>query len=190
MDSIDCTKKKIEETIKKSPVPEDYIHSKNTLKWLLKLKPDADEGLKMAALGHDIERAIDGKKVRRDDYGNYDEFKDAHAKNSADILAEIMKGCNINDKLADDIFFLVRHHETGGDERANVLRDADAISFFHVNLPYYFIRSGAEETKRRYLWGYRKLSDKLKSVVTKFEYQEKKLETLVKSWIADNKFLY
>jgi hypothetical protein len=41
MDSIDCVKKKIEKIIRKSQVPEDLIHSKNTLEWLLWLKPDA-----------------------------------------------------------------------------------------------------------------------------------------------------
>ena len=54
--------------IKKSQVPEDPIHSKNTLEWLLKLKPDADDALKIAALGHDIERAIAERKVRREDF--------------------------------------------------------------------------------------------------------------------------
>ena len=43
MDSIDCVKKRIEEIIRKSPVAEDPIHSKNTLEWLLWLVPDADE---------------------------------------------------------------------------------------------------------------------------------------------------
>ena len=49
MDSIDCVKKKIEGIIEKSIVTEDPIHSKNTLEWVLKLKPDADEALKIAA---------------------------------------------------------------------------------------------------------------------------------------------
>jgi hypothetical protein len=64
MDNIDCVKKKMEWIIKKSQVPEDPVHSKNTLEWLLKLKPDADDALKIAALGHDIERAIAERKVR------------------------------------------------------------------------------------------------------------------------------
>ena len=63
MDDIDCLKNRIEEVIKKSLVPEDPFHSKNTLKWLLKLNPDADEALKIAALGQDIERAIEERKV-------------------------------------------------------------------------------------------------------------------------------
>ncbi len=184
MDNIDCVKKKMEGIIKKSQVPEDPIHSKNTLEWLLKLKPDADDALKIAALGHDIERAIEERKVRREDYKDYDEFKEAHASNSAKILAEIMKECNISKKLADDIVFLVCHHETGGTRRVDILRDADSISFFHVNLPYYFLRNGIEETKRRCLWGYGKLPKNMQEVVVKFNYNDKELESLVMAWIT------
>ena len=186
MDSIDCAKKRIEEIIKKSPVPEDPIHSKNTLEWLLWLKPDADEALQIAALGHDIERAIEERKVRREDYQNYDEFKATHASNSAEILAEIMKECNISKESANDSLFLVCHHETGATRHADILRDADSISFFHVNLPYYFIRNGVEETKRRYLWGYRRLPDNLKRLVAEFDYQNRELASLVKASIAES----
>jgi len=186
MDSIDCVKKRIEEIIKKSPVPEDPIHSKNTLEWLLSLKPDADEGLQIAALGHDIERAIGERKVRREDYKNYDDFKDAHASNSARILAEIMRGCSISKELADDSFFLVCHHERGGTRRSDILRDADSISFFHVNLPYYFIRNGVEETKMRYLWGYRRLPDNLKRFLAEFDYLNKELASLVRTCIGES----
>ncbi|NOR79035.1 MAG: DUF4202 family protein [Methanophagales archaeon] len=184
MDNIDCVKKKMEWIIKKSQVPEDPVHSKNTLEWLLKLKPDADDALKIAALGHDIERAIAERKVRREDYKDYDEFKEAHASNSAKILAEIMKECNISKKLADDVVFLVCHHETGGTRRIDILRDADSISFFHVNLPYYFLRNGVEETKRRCLWGYKKLPKNMQEVVVKFNYKDKELKSLVMAWIA------
>ncbi|RCV64968.1 protein of unknown function (DUF4202) [Methanophagales archaeon] len=186
MGNIDCVKKKMEWIIKKSQVPEDQIHSKNTLEWLLKLKPDADDALKIAALGHDIERAIEERKVRREDYKDYDEFKEAHASNSAKIMAEIMKECKMSKKIADDIVFLVCHHETGGTRRVDILRDADSISFFHVNLPYYFLRNGIEETKRRCLWGYKKLPKNMQEVVVKFNYNfnDKELESLLMAWIA------
>jgi HD domain. len=175
MDSINCVKKKIEGIIEKSAVPEDPIHAKNT--WLLKLKPDADEALKIAALGHDIERAIEEQKVRRKDYISYDEFKKAHALNGAKILKEIMMKCNLRKELVNDVFFLVRHHEIGGDRRADVLRDS--ISFFHV--PYYFARNGVEETKKR--WGYEKLAKNLQ--VVKFNYEDDKLGPLVRTWVED-----
>ena len=188
MDNINCVKKRIEEIIKESLVPEDLIHSKNTLEWLLKLNPDADEALQIAALGHDIERAIEGRKVKREDFKNYDEFKDTHASNSAKVMTEIMEECDISKRLADDIFSLVRYHETGNTKRIDILRDVDSISFFHVNLPYYFIRNGAEETKKRCLWGYRRLSGYLKRIVSEFVYHNKELEALVKACIDDSEY--
>jgi len=185
VNSIACIKEKIEEVIANSAVSEDPIHSKNTLKWLLKLYPKADEALQIAALGHDIERAVEERKVRRKDYISYDEFKKAHALKSAEILREIISECNSDGKFIEDVCLLVCHHETGGDSRANLLRDVDSISFFDVNLSFYFTRNGVEETKERYLWGYRKLSDSLKAIVADFNYEDEELESLVKSWIVD-----
>ena len=149
MDKINLLKRKIEEVIKRSSVPEDHIHSKNTLEWLLKLMPEADESLKIAALGHDIERSIEKRKVRRQDYKDYDAFKDAHALNSVNVLTEIMQGCDIDKKMIDEVCFFVRHHETGGTYQADILKDADSISYFEVNLPLYYVRNNLKETTRR-----------------------------------------
>jgi len=186
MDKINLVKRKIEEVIKGSSVPEDPFHSKNTLEWLLKLMPDADESLKIAALGHDIERAIEKKKVRRQDYKDYDTFKDAHALNSAHVLAEIMQANDIDKKMINEVFFLVQHHEVGGTDRVDILKDADSISYFDVNLPLYFIRNNLKETKRRCLWGYQRLSDKGKRIVAGFDFQNKELNALVRVWIKES----
>ena len=164
MDRIYLVKRKIEEVIKGSSVPEDPIHSKNTLKWLLKLKPNADEGLKIAALSHDIERAIEKRKVRRKDFKDYD----------------------IRKKMIDEVYFLVRHHETGGTKPVDILKDADSISYFDVNLPLYFVRNDLKETKRRCLWGYQRLSDKGKSIIAGFDYQNKELNALMRDCIRES----
>ena len=187
MENLVCLKKGIEKIIKKSLVPEDPFHSKNTLKWLLKLKPDADEALKISALGHDIERAIEERKVKRHDYKSFDQFKDAHALNSAKIMVETMKDCKINQELIEDVYLLVRHHETGGDSRVDVLKNADTISFFDVNLPYYIKRNSLEDTRKRCQWGYNKLPSNLKKIVNEFKYNDKKLKSLVSTWITDHK---
>ncbi len=189
MDKINLVKGKIEEVIKGSSVPEDPIHSKNTLEWLLKLMPDADENLKIAALGHDIERAIENRKVRRKDYKDYNSFKDAHALSSANVLAEIMQVHDIDKIMIDEVFFLVRHHEIGGTDRVDILKDADSISYFDVNLPLYFIRNSLPETKRRCLWGYHRLSDRGKRIVAGFDYRNKDLNTLVKVWIKESEMV-
>lgn len=182
---IDCVKKKIESIIEKSIVPEDPQHSKNTLKWVLKLKPDADEALKIATLGHDIERAIKQRKVNRSDYKSYDKFKKAHALNSANILVEIIKEYDVSEELMDEVFFLVKNHETGNDKKVNILKYADTISFFQVNLPHYFARNSEEETKNRISWGYKKLTKENKKIVSEFKYENMELNSLVKKFIND-----
>ncbi|MEE8402359.1 MAG: hypothetical protein V3R93_01255, partial [Candidatus Hydrothermarchaeaceae archaeon] len=127
-----------------------------------------------------IERAMEERKVRRKDYRSYGEFKDAHALNSSRILAELMEECGMPEYLADDVCFLVRHHEIGGTGRANLLKVADTISFFHVNLPHYFMREGEEETKRRCMWGLRRLPVNLKKVVVGFDYPNPEIAAIVR----------
>lgn len=171
----------IEETIKQSDVPEDPIHSKNTLQWLLKLEPDADEALQIAALGHDIERALRGQKVKRQDFEDYEAFKRAHARNSAEILRRLLVESGVNDTgLVENVFNLVRRHEVGGDFRSDMLQDADSLSYFDVNLPHYFERHGWEETLRRCRWGYRRLSERARTMLTELRHDSEELCALLK----------
>ncbi len=185
MNSIDRLKKSIEEIISGSSVPEDPVHSKNTLNWLLKLKLDADEALQIAALGHDIERAIDQRKVRREDFEHYDEFKAAHAHNSAEILKEVMLDCGVDSTLIEQVYDLVNRHEVGGDERSDLLKDADSVSYFDVNLPHYYNRHGWDETKRRCLWGYNRLSEKMKILAAKLTFENDELRALMRITIEE-----
>ena len=164
MDSIACAKQRIRALISKSSVPEDPIHAENVLEWLLKLQPDADEALQIAALAHDIERSVEGMKIERSDFNDYDQFKAAHANNSAKILKDILHQCQVEQSIVDEACRLVERHETGGDPRSDMLKDADSISYFEVNMPLYFQREGYEETLKRCIWGYQRLSPKMKEI--------------------------
>ena len=168
-------------------MPEDPLHAQNTLEWLLKLKPDADETLQIAALGHDIERAMEDRKVRRDDYDDFNDFKAAHAKNSARILKEIMGGFDVEKDLIEEVFRLVCHHETGGDPRSDLIRDADGLSFFKVNLPMYLEREGPEKALERCRWGYERLFEEYKGKIRQFKYDNQQVHRLLRDLIeGDN----
>jgi hypothetical protein len=163
---IKRVRRRIAQAIARSSVPEDPTHSTNTLKWLLRLDPRADAALQIAALGHDIERADDVRRVRREDFLTFDAFKAVHARNSARILMEIMQECGVQDEpFRREVCRLVRLHEIGGDPRSDLLVDADGISYFDVNLPFYLERNTWEETRRRCVWGYRRLSERAKLIV-------------------------
>ena len=166
----------IEMIISKSKVPEDSIHSKNTREWVIKLKPEADMALQIAALGHDIERSIEERKIKRKNFTDYDEFKKVHSQNSATILHEILLKYDLNQDFIDKVVDLVLLHEFGGTPEANILKYADSISFFDVNLPFYFQRNSERETAFRMKWGYKKLSLFAKSIVRNFSYDNVELE--------------
>ncbi len=175
----------IEAIISKSEIPEDSIHSKNTHEWVLKLKPDADMALQIAALGHDIERSIKELKIKRENYTDYNEFKETHARNSAQILYKILSINNINQTIIDKATKLVLCHEFGGNPEANVLKEADSISFFDVNLPFYFQRNSVKETAFRIIWGYNRLSKCARSIIRNFSYDNIELEALFKKVVRE-----
>ncbi|HDZ01882.1 MAG TPA: DUF4202 family protein [Nitrospirae bacterium] len=177
VNSTDCAKERIKAVIAGSRVPEDPLHAENTLEWLLKLDPDADQALQIAALAHDIDRAVEDQKVRRSDFDDYDAFKAAHARSGANILREILIECGVARATIDETCRLVALHEAGGDTRSDLLKDADSISYFEVNMPLYYQREGRQETKRRSVWGYQRLSARLKEAVKDITYED---ETLIR----------
>jgi hypothetical protein len=175
----------IERIISKSEIPEDSQHSKNTRAWVLRLKPEADIVLQIAALGHDIERSMKDVKIKRDNYTDYNEFKMAHARNSAKVLYDLLSKYDLNETIRRKVSSLVSHHEFGGNPEANILKDADSISYFDVNLPFYFQRNSKGETEFRIMWGYQRLSDEAKSIVRNFSYENIELEVLFRDVVCE-----
>ena len=184
MDSITCAKQKIRAIISKSRVPEDPIHAENVLEWILKLKPDADEALQIAALAHDIDRADERRKIQRSDFNDYDRFKAAHANNSAKILKKILDECQVKQLIIVEARRLVELHEIGGDPCSDLLKDADSISYFEVNMPLYYQREGYEETLKRCIWGYQRLSPKMKQICQKITYSQYPLDKILKATVS------
>ena len=180
MASLERVARRIAEVIAGSTVPEDPEHSRNTLEWLFRLDPKADAALRIAALGHDIDRAVEARKVRRAAFADYDSFKAAHASNGASILSEIMQECSVEDEaLAREVHRLVCVHEVGGDPRSDLLKDADSLSYFDVNLPHYYQRHPWEETRQRCVWGYLRLSERARSLVANLPQKSDELRRMI-----------
>ncbi len=180
MRSVDLANRKIRLIIAGSRVPEDPRHADDTLEWLLRLDPTADEPLQIAALAHDIDRAIEETKVERADFDDYDAFKAAHARNGGEVLRSILTEYNVPRDIVDEACRLVSCHEVGGDPRSDLLKDADSISFFNVNLPLYFEREGWQEAMERSRWGYRRLSRRAKATVKQIEHESDALNRLLR----------
>ena len=181
--------RELKEVIKKSEIPEDYQHAKNVREWVLRLKLDADTALQIAALAHDIERAISNRKILKNNFKDYDSFKKAHSINSAKITLEILNKFPLNKEVKDKIRYLIENHEFGleNDQELSVLKDADSLSFFEVNLPLYFQRHDIDDTLFRMEWGYRRLSERAKEFLKQFKYKNETLNNLLKEFMYNKK---
>ena len=118
---------------------------------------------------------------------DYNEFKKEHSKSSAKILREILFIHHIRKAIIDKVTDLVILHEFGGNPEADILKNADSISFFDVSLPFYFQRNSEKETAFRMMWGYKRLSNYAKSIVRNFSYDNTKLEKLFRRVVLGSK---
>ena len=176
----------IGDIISRSDLPEDYAHAGGVKEWVIKLRPDADWALQLAAFAHDIERAISKKKVVRSEFSDYNEFKNAHAINSAKVIQEILDKYPLSRKVKNKILSLIRNHELGliNDVDIAILKDADSLSFFEANLLAYAERNDESEILSRMMWGYQRLSKRARQIVKEFHYENEKLNEFLQQIIS------
>ncbi|MEK6800905.1 MAG: DUF4202 family protein [Nanoarchaeota archaeon] len=104
MGNFSILKEEIERMAKKADYEIEHSHMLSVFEWVLRLKPDADLALKIAALGHDIER-YDENKVKRENFDSYEKFKRAHAQRSATITSNLMNQYGFNEQIIQKTAF-------------------------------------------------------------------------------------
>lgn len=186
MNKLEEIKKEIAQVIAQSPIEEDPTHSINTWEWLLKLKPDADEALQIAALAHDIERAITGNSDSNgikdiSDQEVYRKHKLEHSIRSANFIAEIMKKFGYDIKSILRVKHLVEHHELGGDPESDILMNADSISYFDNNVSFYFKKNGPKKTKDKVRFMFQRTSNpEVKKIILSLKHKSPEVEKIFK----------
>lgn len=187
MSKFDLIKEEIESILPKSPLDFELTHANLVLKWVCKLKPEADESLKIAALSHDIDRAITGiteKDLK--DFSQINEFKKEHSIRSAKFICDMLIKHKYSPEVIEKIKHLVENHEFGGDTETNILTDADSLAYFDYNIPSYLKRNGKERTKEKIKFMYNRLSEKAKDLVKEIKYTNEEISELVNIVIKSN----
>lgn len=193
MDKIRELEGKVEEIISESPAETDVTHSKSTRDWVIKLKPDADYALQIAALAHDIDRGFikvnRGEDMRKEfakheDFTIYDEVKIRHSKRGADIIYGLLEEYGFNESFRRKVKHLVECHEFGGDPESDILRDADSLSFFKDNLEFYFGKLGSGKTRSKIKFMYDRMSERARGIVKGFEYNNRELNSIFKDVVS------
>ncbi len=117
----------VEDALKKADNENDIIHAKRTVHWIKELKPDADQALLIAGIGHDIERAFYGDWKK----GSMDAEKlKKHQDLSANEIEKFLEKENADETLIEKVKMLIAHHEEGGSKDQNILCDADCLAYF------------------------------------------------------------
>jgi len=156
--------------VEKACKPPEFRHYKahlfETAAWMKRLEASADEVLLTAAVLHDIERVL-----KRPDPSRFKEkmktftnpfYLAWHQKRSADIAAALLREKNINENIIKRVYDLIRHHEEGGDQDQNLLKDADSLSFFETSVDHFLEVwvpvAGKEKVKEKFDWMFERIT--------------------------------
>ncbi len=161
---IDKVKQFVKQSFKQTGHGENFDHFERTLYWAKRIKPDADEVILIAAYAHDIARAF-RKSDTKETFKNAD-FDDPkilteHQSEGARIIGEFLQKENYDKNSIKRIKNMVRHHEEGGDEESDLIKDADTISYLENNAKKHMEMIpilGKEKIKRKIDWMYDRIS--------------------------------
>ena len=126
-------------------------HLIRTAYWIRELTPKPSEALLIAALTHDIERVFkEGRKPSVSKMRKWDDQKENqwHSERSAKFVKDFLKKENTKTDLIEEVLRLINHHEEGGWDEADLLRDADSLSFLEINVPFFISRIPKELSKK------------------------------------------
>lgn len=145
----------------------DCNHALDTWQWALRLEPEADLAVQLAALFHDVERLVSEADVRIEHHAantaNYQNFKDDHALKGAWMADQTLARAGVDERTRRRTARLIAEHErppAADDPEASeiaLLNDADALSFFSCNSVGYLDYYGPEQTRRKVAYTLRRL---------------------------------
>ena len=115
----------------------DGKHLLRTGDWLLALAPDAPEPLVIAAVTHDIERAVPGGPILDKQHTPWDDvaYNTAHCTRSAAVVATWLFDRGASESFIRGVQQPICEHEFGGSPEGDLIQAADSISFLETNGP-------------------------------------------------------
>jgi hypothetical protein len=142
------------------------LHLMRTVYWLKKLYPRADEYMCIAAVSHDIERAYRDhttmeKLLDEKDFKS-PEFLRLHQDKGAEIIEVFLREEGVDLEQIERVKEMITHHEEGGNEEQNWIKDADSVSFFENNISHFIQKQlplyGKKRVKLKFDWMYNRIT--------------------------------
>src|SRR4051794_32117655 len=135
-------------------VKEVHPHARHLLRtedWLLAIDDQAGEGLRLAAVLHDIERAFPDPGSTWDSANDWDSpaYNRWHQDRCADMAADWLRRQGAADALVAEVEALIRVHEVGGWREADLLQAAASPPFLDPMVPLGVDGGGGGRPPRR-----------------------------------------
>lgn len=196
---IKLLENKIIEILK--PTKKELEHGLETVKWLDILYPNSRWEIRIAALAHDIERAVPDipnmtpPKIHKIGEEDYEVWKRRHAQRSAAIMEHLMKIYLFEESAVQRVIKAISAHDNISDKNkssddlyvptyadkikdshfaigAHAVSDADSARFFDSGLPNYIEAFGIESAKIKARDMYKRCTNKTKEVIMKLEFNK------------------
>jgi hypothetical protein len=152
-------------------------HFLRTVYWVERLKPGADEALRIAAIAHDIDRAFNTREEQWIGTSVRDEtYLREHQEEGARIIGEFLAQHTRDHALIQRVRDLVSHHEVGGNSDQNLIKDADSVSFFENNTEMFIkkhrARGGYARMKEKLDWMFDRITSAEAKAIARPQYEE------------------
>jgi len=117
------------------------------------------EPLIIAAYAHDIERGYDPEHglTKEVFLGDYEAYKHAHAWRSAAVITKLLRDNEAPDWLIKSVRETVVLHEDGGTIAADLVCDADSVSFLKDVIMEFASKNTREQTMKKLEWMYKRI---------------------------------
>lgn len=159
-------------------------HLLRTAHWVKKIDPEANDSLVIAALTHDMERAFHStsKKILNDDERWDDRNRQLeHGRRSAKAVGQFLQSIGVPKDLIQEVKKLIEVHEIGGSAEADLLRDADSISFLEINSPMFISwvpeRMSKKQAREKFDYMFGRITDRQRKTLAR-PFYEKALQDL------------
>ena len=85
-----------------------------------------------------------------------------HQKRSADIAAALLRERGVDEDFIERVHALILHHEEGGNNDQNLLKDADSLSFFETSVDHFLQVwvpvAGKEKVREKFDWTFERIT--------------------------------
>ena len=153
-------------------------HFKRTVYWIKQLKPDADEPILIVGYAHDIARAFKDTGAtgtfKNKEFNDLEILRD-HQEGGAKIISEFLRKKGYDKESIDRIYNMIRYHEEGGNEEADLIKDADSISYLENNAVKHIKLVGElskDKIRNKIDWMYNRISSKKAKLLAEPYYKE------------------